>query len=192
LLADPSVLTAVDLGKVKSSGNLTWIQQKELFDFAYANSTLLQSLIEAEIGFAEDETNNLKVFLEANLRKAIFTVPQKEIEIQNAIESLMLGRGMAKGTDYDRETGRVKTSGKESVPDFVLHNLALCMEVKLSTSDDKRRAIVDELNADIRAYSTRYDRQIYVVYDVGTIRDADEFKGGLEDAPGVSVIVVKH
>jgi hypothetical protein len=99
---------------------------------------------------------------------------------------------MEKGTDYDRETGRVKTSGKESVPDFVFPNLKLCLEAKLSKSLDKLRAIVDEINADIRAYATRYERQFYIVYDLGTIRDEAEFKRGLEDAPGVSVVVVKH
>jgi hypothetical protein len=114
------------------------------------------------------------------------------VEIQNAVEALVVGRGMAKGTDYDRETGRVKASGKESVPDFIFSNLRLCLEVKLSKSVDKLKAIVDEMNADIRAYSTVYERQLYVVYDVGTIRDEEEFKRDLENAQGVYVIVVKH
>jgi hypothetical protein len=48
------------------------------------------------------------------------------------------------------------------------------------------------MNADIRAFGTSYDRQLYVVYDVGTIRDAEEFKRDLESAPGVTVIIVKH
>jgi hypothetical protein len=99
---------------------------------------------------------------------------------------------MAKGTDYDREAGRVKTSGKESVPDFIFPRLKLCLEVKLSKSLDKLRAIVDEVNADIRAYGTQYDRQLYIIYDLGIIRDEAEFKRDLEDAPGVSVLVVKH
>jgi hypothetical protein len=55
----------------------------------------------AASGYAEGETHNLKDFIQANLRKAVFVVPDKEIEIQNGIESLMVGRGMAKGTDYD-------------------------------------------------------------------------------------------
>ena len=59
-------------------------------------------------------------------------------------------------------------------------------------SADKVKAVVDEINADIRAYSTVYDRQLCVIYDVGMIRDEAEFKRDLEDAPGVSVIVVKH
>jgi hypothetical protein len=99
---------------------------------------------------------------------------------------------MAKGTDYDRETRRVKTSGKESVPDFIFPPLKLCLEVKLSKSADKLRTIVDEINADIRAYGSRYERQLYVVYDLGTIRDQAEFKRDLENVPGVSVLVIKH
>jgi len=152
----------------------------------------LKSLLEEAIGYAEDETQKLKDFIRANLRKAVFTAPQKETEVQNTVESLLVGRGMEKGTDYDRETGRVKASGKESVPDFIFPNLKVCLEVKLSDSADKLRAIVDQINADIRAYATRYERQMYVVYDVGTIRDEDEFKRGLEDAPGVTVVIIKH
>jgi hypothetical protein len=159
---------------------------------AYSNVAILKSLLEGAIGYAEDETQNLKDFIQANLRRAIFAVPDKELEVQNGIESLLVGRGMAKGTNYDRETGRVKTSGKESVPDFIFPPLKLCLEVKLSKSADKLREIVDEVNADIRAYGTRYERQLYIVYDLGFIRDEAEFKRGLEDAPGVSVLVVKH
>jgi hypothetical protein len=51
---------------------------------------------------------------------------------------------------------------------------------------------VDEINADIRAYGTLYERQLYVLYDLGTIRDEAEFRRDLETAPGVSVVVVKH
>lgn len=99
---------------------------------------------------------------------------------------------MSKGIDYDRETGRVKTSGKESVPDFTVPLLKLCLEVKLLKSADQHKALVDEINADIRAYGTQYERQFYVVYDLGFIRDEPEFKRDLEDVPGVSVLIIKH
>lgn len=191
-LADASLLDAFDLSKVKNSGDTVWPVQKEMFDLAHSNTALLKSLLEAEIGYAEDETHKLKDFIQGNLRRAIFAIPEKEVEIQNAIEALIVGRGMEKGTDYDRETGRVKTSGKESIPDFIFANLNLCLEVKLAKTADKLRGIVDEINADIRAYASVYDRQLYVIYDMGTIRDEAEFKRGLEDAPGVSVLVIKH
>jgi hypothetical protein len=192
LLSDTTMLGTFNTDEIEGSANYTWITQKEFFDSAYSSVALLKSVLEGAIGFAEDETRNLTDFLQANLRKAVFAAPERELEVQNGIESLIVGRGMAKGTDYDRETGRVKTSGKESVPDFIFPNLKLCLEVKLSKSADKQKAIVGEINADIRAYSTVYDRQLYIVYDLGTIRDEEEFKRGLEDAPGVSVLVVKH
>lgn len=192
LFTDATMLDTFNLDNIKGSAAYTWIQQKELFDWAYANAVLLKSLLEGAIGYAEDQTHNLMDFLQANLRRAIFVTPERELEIQNAVEVLIVGRRMAKGTDYDRETGRVKTSGKESVPDFIFPNLKLCLEVKLSKSADKLRAIVDEINADIRAYSTVYERQLYIVYDVGTIRDEAEFKRGLENANGVSAVIVKH
>jgi hypothetical protein len=50
---------------------------------------------------------------------------------------LLIGRGFTKGIDYDRETGRVKVSIKEVVPDFVFPKLGLALEVKLSTDKDK-------------------------------------------------------
>lgn len=49
-----------------------------------------------------------------------------------------------------------------------------------------------KINADIRTYATHYERQLYVVYDLGTIQHEDEFKRGIEETPGVAVVVVKH
>lgn len=191
-LPENKLLTFYDLSKVKSSADLTWSHQKEYFDHTFTNLKLLKSLIENEIGFADDETENLKAFIESKLRKAIFKMPEREWEVQQAIETLLVGRGMTKGAEYDRETGRVKVSGKEFIPDFVFRKLGLCMEVKLSNSREKLKSIVDEINADVRAYATHYERQLYVVYDLGTIQHEDEFERGIEDTPGVSVVVVKH
>lgn len=49
------------------------------------------------------------------LRTVIFDKLQKEIEVQNAIEALLLGRGLNKGIDYDRESGKFEFSGKEYI-----------------------------------------------------------------------------
>ena len=186
------MLEFFDLSRLKrSSADRTWIQSKELFDCALANTSMLKSLLEGEIGYAEDETHKLIDFLQANLRKALHGVPEKEADVQNGIETLLVGRGMAKGVDYDRETGRVKSSGKEFVPDFIFSLLNLCLEVKLSKPGNLK-VIVDEVNADIMAYGKVYERQLYVIYDLGAIRDEAEFKRDLENATGVSVLVVKH
>lgn len=192
LLTNPSMLDTLDLSKLKNSADMVWSHQKENFELAYANVALLKSLLEGEIGYAEDETHKLTDFIQGSLRRVIYGTPERETEIQNAVESLIVGKGMAKGTDYDRETGRVKNSGKESIPDFIFPLLNLCLEVKLLKTPENRRTVVDELNADIRAYAKVYDRQLYVIYDLGTIRDEAEFKRDLENAPGVTVLIVKQ
>ncbi len=192
LLPDTALLDEFKLDSIKSSGEYRWPKQKELFDSVSANVAILRANLENAVGYAEDETQKLKYFIQANLRRAVSTAPQKETEVQNTIETLLIGRSMIKGIDYDRETGRVKTSGKESVPDFTFPNLNLCMEVKLSKSKNDLRKIVDEINADIRAYGTQYERQLYVVYDLSTIRDEDEFKKDIESVAGTSVTIVKH
>lgn len=46
-------------------------------------------------------------------------------EVQNAIEALLLGRGLAKGLDYDRESGKFEFSGKEYIPDFIIPKMSL-------------------------------------------------------------------
>ena len=53
------------------------------------------------------------------LRTVIFDKLQKEIEVQNAIEALLLGRGLNKGIDYDRE---FEFSGKEYIQILLLLN----------------------------------------------------------------------
>jgi len=183
---------AFDLNKVPSHLDTIAVQQKGYFDHTHSNALVLKSTLEDEIGYPGDETDSLPVFIQSNLRKAVYVKPERELEIQNSIETLLLGRGMAKGREYDRETGRVKTSGKECIPDFIFPDLKLCLEVKLIASAERRGATVDEINADIRMYSKRYERQIYVVYDLGVIRDEAEFKRDLEDTSGVTVLIVKH
>jgi hypothetical protein len=108
LLPDTSLLDGFDRTKIKGMNDTTWPEQKLYFESAYASAALLKSMLEGPIGYAEDETHNLRDFIQANLRRAVYTEPEREAEVQNAVESLMIGRGMARGTDYDRETGRVK------------------------------------------------------------------------------------
>lgn len=181
-----------DLDKVPHSGDTVVPVQKELFESVHANLSILEAWLEAKIDLPAQRAEDLRHFLEANLRKVIFEKPQTEREVQNGVEQLLIGRGFAKGIDYDRETGRVKVSIKEVVPDFVLPKLSLALEVKLAKTETKTRSIVDEINSDIRAYGRAYERLLFVVYDLGTIRDVAEFARDLEATPGTEVVVVKH
>ena len=167
-------------------------QQKELFESCDANLAILEAWLSARVDLPAEKVEGLKNFFEANLRRAIFETPTQEREVQNAIEQLLIGRGIDQGIDYDRETGRVKISIKEVVPDFILPKLSLAIEVKLAKTETKSKAIVDEINADIQSYGRAYTHMLFIVYDLGTIRDTLEFTRDLESVIGVEVIVIKH
>ena len=98
---------------------------------------------------------------------------------------------MSKGADYDRESGKVEFSGKEYIPDFIVPKMSLCIEVKL-LRENRKSKIIEEISADITAYKKIYNRQLFVVYDLGVIQNELEFKRDIEMSDGVKVIIVKH
>jgi hypothetical protein len=181
-----------NLDKVAYPGDMLMPQQKALFESVHANLAILEAWLSVRVDLPAEKAESLKNFFEANLRRAVFELPKQEREIQNAIEQLLIGRGLTKGIDYDREVGRVKVSIKEVIPDFILPKLSLAIEVKLVKTDANAKAIVDEINADILAYGRSYAHMLFIVYDLGTIRDTLEFTRDLETTNGVEVIVVKH
>lgn len=141
--------------------------------------------------FVEDEFENIANFFQSRLRAAIYQKPEKEIEVQNAIESLLLGRGFSRGADYDRELGKFEFSGKEYIPDFIIPKMSLCIEVKLLRAGRKSK-VIEEISADITAYKKMYPHQLFVVYDLGEIQNETEFKRDIEMTDGVKVIIIKH
>lgn len=187
-----TIVDVFDLEKLPTEGDTVPFQQKAFFESVHLNLSILNAYLETKLDIRTDEITSLKYFLQVNLRKVIFSEPEKESDIQDAIEQLLIGRGLSKGIDYDRERGRVKVSIKEVVPDFILPRLGLAIEVKLSKDKNKSRSIVDEINADITAYSKKYSTLLFVVYDLSTIRDEVEFKQNLENGNQVSLIIIKH
>lgn len=189
----PPILDAFDIERMPGVGDTVTLQQKSIFEAVHANVSLLKSYLEGELGVVEDEVAGLRDFVEARLRSAMLREPEKERDVQDSLEQLMIGRGLMKGLDYDREVGRVKVSAKEVVPDFVFPKLDLALEVKLLNSSSRLKEAIDEINADVAAYSKRYRRLMFVVYDLGNVRDATEFRRDLERDDGrILVIIVKH
>lgn len=181
-----------DLEKVPSWGNLVADSQKNYFHLVLTNASLLKSLLENKLDVKHDEIENLKNFFGSNLRKAMLHSPENEIEVQDVMEQLLIGKGLNKGIDYDREVGRVKISIKEVKPDFIFPKLSLAVEVKISKNKTKSKSIVDEINADIQSYSKAYKQILFVVYDLGTIRDETEFKNDIDNKMNIQLIVIKH
>jgi hypothetical protein len=191
-LIDVSLLDVYDIEKLKHPASLTWPDQKLIFDGVLMNIRLLISVLENELDVKDSKTQEIKNFLASNLRKAIFEIPKNEIDVQDSSEKLLIGKGLSKGIDYDRETGRVKVSIKEVIPDFIFPKFSLALEVKFSKDKTKSKAIIDEINADIRSYSKDYANIIFLIYDLGSIRDEDEFKNDLDNKENIQLLIIKH
>lgn len=167
-------------------------KQKTFVEIVNNEAKHMRAFLKANTDVAEDEFSNTANFIQTSLRRCIFDEPSAEKTVQDAIETLFIGKGMTKGVDYDREAGELQYSGKKYRPDFILPASDICVEVKLLRANKKSR-IIDEINADIPAYSTKYRRLLFIVYDLGVIRDESEFRSGIEsNGQNIKVVIVKH
>ena len=186
------ILDQYDTGSMPEPSGSRPSYQRPIFEGVYTNLSILRSILENIIGTAGDERRALTDFFQSRLRAAMRERPEDEKAVQDTVEVLLVGRGLQKGQEYDRETGRVKMSSKESIPDFILSPFEEAIEVKLVKNRRRVSDVIDEINADIPAYLTKYRHLLFIVYDLGHIQDEAEFRHGLERAPNVQVIVVKH
>jgi hypothetical protein len=191
-IGDSAIVNSFDTENLPIPASLTWPTQKQIFDSVYAELLMLVAALEGQYDYASAKSIELKDFFESSLRRAVFAPPATERELQDVIEQLLIGRGFRKPTDYDRETGRVKYSGKEFVPDFIYLPANMFIEAKLVKTPERAKIVVEEINSDILAYKTRYSKGMFIVYDVGTIRDASEFVGSIEQQMDIAVCLVKH
>jgi len=125
---------------------------------------------------------------EHRLRKVIRQTPSGEREIQDALEDLLVGADIP----YSRETESIEYSTKTYTPDFTVARIDLAVDVKLCARKGREKEIIAEINDDILAYSTKFGNLLFVVYDVGHIRDVDRFTSEFEKHDNVIVRVVKH
>lgn len=85
-----------NLNKIPRYGDATWPQEKIILEQTLLYANMLLSGLEGTVDFVEDEFENIANFFQSRLRAAIYQKPEKEIEVQNAIESLLLGRGFSR------------------------------------------------------------------------------------------------
>jgi hypothetical protein len=136
-----------------------------------------------------DETSELfKIInLGANkLRKIIREIPEKEKDIQDKYEDLLV----ANDIDYAREFPHIEYSSKQYVPDFSFQKINLAVEIKLCKKDEK--GLIAQLNDDILAYKTVFRNILFIIYDLGQIRDEDSFKSSFETNPDIIIQIIKH
>jgi hypothetical protein len=126
--------------------------------------------------------------IQSQLRKSIRETPNNEGMVQDHLETIF----NVKGFDFLREKEHIEYSSKAYVPDFTFPSISATVEVKLCNSQRKEKDIISEINDDIVAYSTKYSNLIFIVYDIGIIRDLDMFRGSFSKHPNVIVEVIKH
>jgi hypothetical protein len=149
----------------------------------------LLAYLENYLGVPIKVTSKLVEDIDDKLRAIIRKKPEDEREVQDAVENLLI----AKDYEYNREKVSIPYSTKHYVPDFTFDTLNTALDVKLCNSQKDERKIIDEINADIPAYQSKYMYVVFVVYDTGFIRDTLVFAKSIEKSnPNVYVTVVKH
>lgn len=93
---------------------------------------------------------------------------------------------------YGRETGKIDYSSKEYIPDFIIHKLDLVIEIKICTSKEKTKRIIDEMNADILPYSKKFKNLLFIVYDLGHIINEDEYRNDVDNNNNIFLRIIKH
>lgn len=181
-----------NIEKLTNPHDMTGIQQKNLFESALFSTRMLLNILESYFDYADDESDNLANLINKRFRMMFHEEPSNEKDVQNTLENLFIANNYSKGIDYDRETGKFNFSGREYIPDFIIPKINLCIEIKIIKDKSRRSKIIEEINADITAYTKKYERILFVVYDLGVIRDELEFKRDIEACGNVSVIIIKH
>lgn len=149
----------------------------------------MMAFLEGQIGYREQVTTQLVKDINDKLRTIIRKIPEKERDVQDAVEDLL----KIKEYGFEREKISFPYSTKYYTPDFTSESLNAAMDVKFCDSKDDERQIIDQVNADIPAYKSKYKNLVFIVYDLGFIRDSLAFAEGIEkNNPFVHVVVIKH
>jgi hypothetical protein len=93
---------------------------------------------------------------------------------------------------YIREKDHIIYSSKTYIPDFVLVEMNMALEIKICNKDTREKEIISEINDDILAYKTKYKNIMFVIYDIGKIRDIELFKSSFKAHNNVIVVIIKH
>ena len=212
---DSKLIDKINIIKLKESmeDTLRLRRQKRRYDgLVYEDTSLGMGTVLAEIRngqIGEDVTSNFMTIIpeksknelatelfkvisliENSLRKIIRDRPKRESEINDSLENLFIGAGL--DGSFSREKESIPYSNKKYIPDFVFDGIGAVVETKFVDREGKDKEIVGQINDDIVAYKSRYPNLIFVVYDMGLIRNVDMFKNSIENQESVIVKVIKH
>ena len=114
--------------------------------------------------------------------------PNKEKDVQDAIEMILTTIGVS----FTRDKEAVDVGGKSYKPDFVIESEGMVIEVKLAKDGHGISKIQEQIGSDIHGYQQKWPRVLFVIYDLGTIKDPEKIRISNEKTRGVFVEIVKH
>jgi hypothetical protein len=177
----------LDLGKHMNPADVIGAMWKTYAELAAARLSALAAYLKSKQGRKLREYEEIVDLIEQNLRPAMFADPENERQVQDALETILRVRAL----DFRREQHAVPYSSKRYVPDFTFDSLGIALEVKLCGRATREKKLIDEINADILGYQGAYDKIVFVIYDLGFIRDTALFRSSIEQQPGVTVQIIK-
>lgn len=134
------------------------------------------------------KTSALIKLVERKLRTAMRKRPADEKAVQDVVEALLLGADVP----FSREQDTIQYSSRNYRPDFTLREYDLAIEVKFCAEPGRESDIIREINDDILAYRTAFKSTLFLIYDIGCIRDVDKFCGPFKAQQDVHICVIKH
>lgn len=177
----------VDLGRNRNPADVIGPFWKSYAELGAARLGALAAYLKTKLGTKAKEHEQIIDMINANLRASIYQDPSNEREVQDTLEIIFRARTL----DYRREKDTVPFSTKRYIPDFTFNAIGLAVEVKLCKDSNREKQMIDEIGADITGYADRYDRIIFVIYDLGFIRDVQQFCADIEKRGNVHVLVIK-
>ena len=177
----------VDLQGARNPGSVPGFLWKSYAELGATRLGSLSAYLKTKLGTREKEHEQIIDLITANLRASIYQDPKHERDVQDVLETIFRARTL----DFRREKDTVPFSTKRYIPDFTFNALSLAVEVKFCKDKDREKEMIDEIGADIIGYSDRYDRMIFVIYDLGFIRDTAQFCADIQRQGNVHVLIIK-
>jgi hypothetical protein len=139
---------------------------------------------------SQEASEILKIInlIEHKLRKIIREIPNNEKEVQNSVESLLI----ATDIEHQREFPVINYSSKNYIPDFSFIKQSLVVEIKFCNRKGREKELIAEINDDIMAYQQEFSNLIFLIYDLGHIRDIDAFSAEFEKKGSIFIKIIKH
>jgi hypothetical protein len=161
------------------------------FASLFTISTIRRVLRRGRPEYPLEILNRIATDVSNELPSLIQTAPTREKHVQRQVNSIL--RLRYSDLDFRWEQFQFPYSSKSYKPDFISERVNMAIDVKLCNKDKKANRIVDEINADITAYKTRFKYLLFVVYDTDRhVQDPMAFTRDFERYnAGVKVLVVR-